>query len=198
MLQSTREAPDHIRWQERVRKEERATAGSILGFQGQKGSKLIGVCEDPWDHDFIAPLHDLHRTFSAPTVLPRIGTGSSHGSRVPTAYSLGGRPLDVNGLPLPRRVPRHLCGRDLEEEGARGIAGPTRPLSTSSHQSRSHRTASTTASRKFEVLRSVRDEAAKAVEPEAVAWAAPVPGQEAPSRRDRLEAMLRQARGQVG
>merc|ERR1712039_689081 len=51
----------------------------------------------------VAPLHDLHRAFSHPGLLPKIETSSHSNSRAPTGYSLrhgedGGPPLTAATL----------------------------------------------------------------------------------------------------
>lgn len=66
--------------QARVAKEERVAASHALGSQSLR--------IDEYD-DMVAPLHDLHRSISAPMLLPRISnTGSQRGSF--TATPAGG------------------------------------------------------------------------------------------------------------
>merc|ERR1719410_2774685 len=64
--------PAHALWQARVAKEERMAATHLLGNQSLRA--------DDYD-DMVAPLHDLHRSISAPMLLPRISSvGSQQGS----------------------------------------------------------------------------------------------------------------------
>mmetsp|Transcript_87119 Transcript_87119/g.259900 ORF Transcript_87119/g.259900 Transcript_87119/m.259900 type:complete len:170 (-) Transcript_87119:141-650(-) len=163
-MQPLQQVPDHARWQERVQKEDVTVAGQLMGFQGPRGMHLVPEGGDPYDTDTVAPLHDLHRTISAPTVLPRIASASSaRGSLPRTGHSLG-----RSGTAL---------------------------TAASSRYARSHRSASSSASVRQHIRDSVKEEITRSLQGETIRL--PAAPREFPTKRDRLEAMLRQARGEA-
>merc|ERR1712190_219580 len=90
-------------WQQRIGKEERMAALYLLGHHGRQAPRTRMFGDDPFDSDWVAPMHDMHRTFSSPGMLPRIDTASDWPSRAPSSYGQmrgksGGAPLTAATL----------------------------------------------------------------------------------------------------
>mmetsp|Transcript_58217 Transcript_58217/g.165252 ORF Transcript_58217/g.165252 Transcript_58217/m.165252 type:complete len:186 (+) Transcript_58217:103-660(+) len=152
-------------WQQRIRAEDKATARAMrtqhCPWQTPGAGGLDDLCNEG-----VAPLHDMHRGFSLPGLLPRIGTG-----RCPSACTAR----------TSASLPGEGADRDL--------------LATASRREsmRSRRSAASTASLHEEVARSVQDEMTRVVQTgkddsgQLMVFA---------SKRDKLEHILGRALGE--
>eukprot|EP00927_Polykrikos_kofoidii_P017913 TRINITY_DN18211_c0_g1_i1.p1 TRINITY_DN18211_c0_g1~~TRINITY_DN18211_c0_g1_i1.p1 ORF type:complete len:186 (-),score=33.61 TRINITY_DN18211_c0_g1_i1:89-646(-) len=179
----------HIAWQQRVDKERKTLAKHICASIKKNGGILPGQDHDgnfgdPYGDD-IAALHDLHRTASSPALLPPSSRGAGYSN---------------SGGFLPKIDGRMGTGASRPGTHSTALSAVTRSRRSSSHRDqltsssqRSHScsniTGLTTASLRREVADAVAMEVAKVVQPLKDKL------QTEESTRQRLEDMLRKARG---